>query len=87
MRSVIDLRRVRAFTLIVLLGLLVVGAPSAWAAPPRPPVVELGTAAGLAPDGRSMSIEVIARCPEKGTLLEAAVTVSQPQATGLGRFP
>ena len=87
MKSIIDLRRVRAFTLIALLGLLVVGAPSAWAAPPRPPVVELGTAAGLAPDGRSMSIEVIARCPERGTLLEATVTVSQPQATGGGSFP
>jgi hypothetical protein len=87
MRSVIGARRVRGFILVALLGLLLGGAPSAWAAPPRPPVVELGTAAGLAPDGRSMSIEVIARCPERATLLEAAVTVSQPQATGRGSFP
>ncbi len=51
------------------------------------PTVALGTAAGLAPDGRSLRIEVIASCPERWSVVEARVTVSQPQASGSGSFP
>jgi hypothetical protein len=72
---------------VLLVGLVGGGAVPATAAPPRPPVVVLGPAALLAPDGRSLSVEVIARCPTKGTLVEASVTASQPQATGRTSFP
>jgi hypothetical protein len=88
MRSDKLLRRVRWFALTVLLvGLVGADATSALAAPPRPPVVVLGSAALLAPDGRSMSVEVIASCPERSTLVEASVTLSQPQASGRASFP
>jgi hypothetical protein len=86
MRSTRFLPRVGWLALAALLVGLV-GAPSASAARPRPPVVELGSAGLLAPDGRSMSVEVIARCPERSTLVEATVTISQPQATGRASFP
>lgn len=80
--------RLRWLVLVVLLvGLVGVVAPSASAARPRPPVVELGTAALLAADGRSMSVEVIARCPERATLVEASVRITQPQASGRTSFP
>jgi hypothetical protein len=88
MRSHRHLSRLRWLALVVLLvGLVGAFAPSASAARPRPPVVELGSAALLAPDGRSLSIEVIARCPDRGTLVEASVTVDQPQASGRASFP
>jgi hypothetical protein len=51
-----------------------------------PPSLDLGTAAALAPDGRSMSVGLIARCPERWTVIEAFVTVSQPQASGRASF-
>jgi hypothetical protein len=80
-------RRVRWLALVVLLVGLVGGdATSAIAARARPPVVVLGTAALLAPDGRSMSVEVIASCPERSTLVDAFVTISQPQASGRASF-
>jgi len=88
MRSHWYLSRLRWLALVVVLvGLVGAFAPSASAARPRPPVVELGSAALLAPDGRSLSIEVIARCPERGTLLEASVSIVQPQASGRASFP
>jgi hypothetical protein len=87
MRSTRFTPRVRVFALCVLLvGLVGADATSAVAAPPRPPVVELGTAGLLAPDGRSMSVEVIASCPERSTLVEASVSISQPQAAGRASF-
>jgi hypothetical protein len=68
---------------------LVVAEPAAHAAsaPPDPPTVELGSAATLAPDGRSVAIQVIASCGSGQTVLEATVTISQPQASGIGSFP
>ncbi|HSE82695.1 MAG TPA: hypothetical protein VLA87_13555 [Gaiellaceae bacterium] len=71
---------------VLLVGLVGEGATSAIAARPRPPVVHLGSAALLAPDGGSVSVEVIARCPERSTLVDASVTVAQPQATGRASF-
>jgi hypothetical protein len=72
---------------VLTIGLIGAVALPASAARSRPPIVELGTAALLAPDGRSLSVEVIARCPERSTLVEASVTVSQPQASGRASFP
>jgi hypothetical protein len=49
--------------------------------------VELGSAAGLAPDGQSLNISLLASCPEQWAVLQALVTVSQPQASGQATFP
>ena len=38
--------------------------------------------AGLAPDGRSMIVQVLASCPERWTVVEAVIRVSQPGAYG-----
>src|SRR3990170_453135 len=50
------------------------------------PVVDLHSAAWLAPDGGSMNIQVLASCPERWTLVEAVVAVSQPGASGRAAF-
>lgn len=50
------------------------------------PSVDIGTAGSLAPDGRSMGVGLIVRCPERWTVVEAFVTVSQPQASGRASF-
>jgi hypothetical protein len=80
---------IRALALAGMAAVLVLGgALSAEARPASPrPTVELGSAAGLAPDGRSLSVDVIASCPERWIVLEATVTVSQPQASGTAPFP
>jgi len=51
------------------------------------PRVEIQFGAGLAPDGRSIGVQVLASCPERWTVVEAAVTLTQPQATGTASFP
>jgi len=43
--------------------------------------------AALAPDGRSMIVQVLASCPERWTVVEAVVRVSQPDASGQESFP
>jgi hypothetical protein len=49
--------------------------------------VSLGSVAGLDPDGRSVSINLMASCPDRWAVLEARITMSQPQASGAGSFP
>ena len=82
------LRRMSRVAIGVVAYGLVVGAPSAHAAsaPPNPPTVELGSAATLAPSGRSAAIQVIASCASAQTVREATVTISQPQGSGSGTF-
>jgi hypothetical protein len=81
-------RRVRALVLAGVAGLLAVGgAPPAEARPGQSPTVELHTAAALAPDGQSVALPLLAKCPERWTVVEALVTVSQPQALGQASFP
>jgi len=76
------------FAFAGLAGFLVAGgALPATARPVQTPTVELGSAAGLAPDGRSVSITVLAQCPERWTVVEALASVSQPQASGQASFP
>lgn len=78
----------RTLALAGILCLLASGAVRPAEARPTPlPTVELGSAAGLAPDGLSLTISVIASCPERWTLVAARVTVAQPQASGSGSFP
>jgi hypothetical protein len=79
-------RRVCAFTLALVIVLLGVGA-SAEARVSPGLSVDLHSAGGLAPDGSSITVSVIASCPERSTVVEAVVTVSQPQASGRGSFP
>jgi hypothetical protein len=71
--------------LAVLLFLVAGGTPAA-ARPGQSPSVDVQSAAGLAPDGRSLTVQVLASCPERWTVVEAAVTVLQPQASGRGSF-
>jgi hypothetical protein len=68
-------------------GIMLVSGTPASAARPAAPQVDLQPVARLAPDGRSMTVEVIAKCAERSTVVEAAVTVSQPQASGRASFP
>lgn len=88
MKREIARRRARTFALAGAVALLV-----AWAAAPagaRPslgPTVDVQSAARLAPDGGSVSFQVIASCPERWSVVEAVVTVSQPQASGQASFP
>jgi hypothetical protein len=78
-----------------LLGVLVLGAavlgPAITApagADPKPKVtVEIATTASLAEDGEAVVVEVTASCHRQWQVLEALVTVSQPQASGEGFFP
>jgi hypothetical protein len=65
------------------------GAPTAPSdAAPKPQVaVEVADTAVLGPGGQTVSIEVTASCARPWQVLEAFVTISQPQATGTGGIP
>jgi hypothetical protein len=78
-----------------LLGVLVVivttlgTAIAAPAGADRKPkvTVEIAPTATLAEGGQAVIVEVTASCPRNWQVLEALVTVSQPQASGMGFFP
>ena len=70
---------------LVLLG--VVAAAPAGARFQEAPAVDIHTVAGLAPDGRSIGVTVLASCPERWTVVQAVVRVSQPGASGQASFP
>jgi hypothetical protein len=79
-------RTLFAVGLIALLGLSTAVAPAG--ARPRPaPEVLVQPVAGLAPDGSSMVVQVLASCPERWTVVEASVTVSQPGVSVRASFP
>jgi hypothetical protein len=81
-------RWVRGVALAGVIVILGVGAPATAAARPSPgPTVDIQSFAGLAPDGRSIGVQVLASCPERWTVVEAVVAVSQPQAFGQASFP
>src|SRR5262245_872273 len=63
------------------------GAAPAAARFQEPPAVDIHSQAGLAPDGRSMAVSVIASCPERWAVVEAVVRVSQPGGSGQASFP
>jgi hypothetical protein len=78
-------RRLRALALFaVVLG--VCAASTAEARSASGATVDIQSAAGLAPDGRSMTVQVLASCPERWSVVEAVVSVSQPQASGQASF-
>jgi hypothetical protein len=83
-------RRIRWLALAVVVALLVASGAlpaKAGAAAPTRLTVELGSAVGLAPDGQSLGVSLLASCPERWSVLQALVTVSQPQASGQASFP
>jgi hypothetical protein len=71
--------------LIALLAAL--AAAPAGARFQAPPAVDIHAQAGLAPDGRSIAVSVVASCPERWTVVEAVVRVSQPGGSGQASFP
>ena len=88
MKRGIARRRGRTFALAGVLALLVAWtAAPAGARPSTGPTVDIGSAALLDPDGRSISLGVLASCPERWSVVEAVVTVRQPQGSGQASFP
>ena len=78
--------------ILAVLALAVLGAGAGLAAPVNArqspgPVVDIQSAGGLAPDGSSIVVQLLASCPERWTVVEAVVAVSQPQASGQASFP
>jgi len=70
---------------IALLGFVAAAPAGARVAPE--PTVDIQPVAELAPDGQSIGVGVLASCPERWTVVEAVVTVSQPGASGQASFP
>jgi hypothetical protein len=79
--------RARAVALTGVIVLLGAGAAPAGARLAPGPTVDIQASAGLAPDGRSLTVQVLASCPERWVVVQALVTVSQPQASGQTSFP
>jgi hypothetical protein len=72
---------------LVVAGIMLVSGTPAAAARPAAPQVHVQSQALLSPDGRSMTVDVLASCAERSTVLEASVTVSQSQGSGRASFP
>jgi hypothetical protein len=78
----------RTLALVGVVALLVVvAAAPAGARFRESPAVQIQGVAGLAPDGASIGVQVLASCPERWTVVEAVVKVSQPGASGQASFP
>jgi hypothetical protein len=82
------MKRILAIALTLVLALFAAAAVVPAEARLSPgPVVDIHSAAWLEPDGSSMTVTVLASCPERWTVIEAVVAVSQPQASGRASFP
>jgi len=80
-------QRVRGLALVGLVGLLVAGGAQAADAHRTELTVEVvSEQATLAPDGRSMTFHLATRCDRKWTIVDARVSVVQPQASGEATF-
>jgi hypothetical protein len=78
----------RTLVLVGMLALLAVAAAApADARFQETPTVDIHSAASLNPDGRSINVSVLASCPERWTVVEAVVRVSQPSGSGQASFP
>jgi hypothetical protein len=78
----------RTLALVGVVALLgVMAAAPAGARFQESPAVQIQGVAGLAPDGRSIGVQVLASCPERWTVVEAVVRVSQPGVSGQASFP
>jgi hypothetical protein len=88
MKRGIARRRARTFVLAAAMAVLVAWTAAPAGAGPSPaPTVDIHSAAVLFPDGESMSLQVLASCPERWTVIEAVVTVRQTQGSGQASFP
>ena len=77
-----------AARMLVLSGVLaVLGAAPAEARFQEAPTVDIHSAASMSPDGRSINVTVLASCPERWTVVQAVVRVSQPSGSGQASFP
>lgn len=80
-------RRALRLALAGLVGLLVTGGAQAASAHRTPLSVQIiSDQSSLAPDGRSMTFYLETTCDMGWTIVEASVTVTQPQASGTGPF-
>jgi hypothetical protein len=87
MEAAVSRHRILALTLAAVIGLLGAGGAPAEARQSPGPIVDIQSAAGLAPDGQSITVQLLASCPERWAVVEAIVVVSQSQASGQGSFP
>jgi hypothetical protein len=87
METAVSRYRILALTLAAVIGLLAAGGAPADARQSTGPIVDIQSAAWLAPDGQSINVQLLASCPERWTVVEAVVVVSQPEASGQGSFP
>ncbi len=62
-------------------------APQVDAAPRPKASVEVAETAALAPDGQSVTIDITASCARGWQVLEAFITISQPQSSGTAGIP
>jgi hypothetical protein len=82
------LRKTLALAGVIACGLVGAAVPAEGSPSPPDRLDVLIQAGGfLAPDGQSITVTVLARCPEKWALQQALVTVTQPQASGSASFP
>lgn len=73
---------------VAVMGSLAVAPAAAQVAGAKPKAsVEVADTATLAPDGQTVTIEVTGSCARRWQVLEALVTISQPQATGTAGLP
>jgi hypothetical protein len=78
--------RLRRLAFAGLLALFVVGAPQpAAAAKPHDSAIYL-TSAGLTPDSQAVIVRLDVYCSEPQTVVDARVSVTQPQASGEAAF-
>ena len=77
-----------AARILVLTGVLaLLGAAPAEARFQEAPTVDIHSAAWMAADGGSINVTVLASCPERWTVVQAVVRVSQPSGSGQASFP
>jgi hypothetical protein len=67
--------------------LAAVAALPAAARPPSPPTVDVHSLGLMAPDARSIRVQVLASCAERATVVQAVVAVSQPTGSGSAPIP
>ena len=77
----------RALVSLAVLAVAAAAALPAAARAPRPPTVDVHALAGMAPDARSVVVQVLASCEERAAVVEATVTVSQPSGSGRAAIP
>ena len=80
----------KALGIAGLIAFSLAGATLPAAAGPSPPDrldVLIQHGGFLSPDGQTISVVVLARCPERWAVQQALVTVTQPQASGSASFP